>query len=68
MIQEQKFLNFFHHRKNRRLDYAEEMPSDVLRPESSEQDVYTDSSADEDRECGIVDENNCKESSQTSEL
>ena len=58
-------------RKRRRLEYVEETPSDVLRPESSEQDVYTDSGADEDRECGmskLVDENNCKELSQTSEL
>lgn len=59
-------------RKRRRLDYVEEVQSEVLAPESSEQDV-TDYNVNEDRECGmselIMDENHQNGgSSQLSEL
>ena len=56
--------------KRRRLDYSEKVPSQVLLPESSEQDA-TDLSTNEDRECGmseLMDENHCQVSSQISEL
>ena len=55
--------------KRRQLDYSE-VPSQVLLPESSEQNV-TDLSTNEDRECGmseLMDKNHCQVSSQISEL
>ena len=57
-------------RKRRRLDFSEEVPSEVLPSGPSEQDV-TDIIANEDRECGmseLMDESHCEVSSQINEL